>query len=406
MSSRSEYAATLGAMFGRAATGIKLGLDNMRAALALFGDPHQRIKHVVVAGTNGKGSTSTLIADALRYSDHKVGHYTSPHLLRFTERIRVDGAEVDSGRVVELYAAIASAERRLPQPLTFFEVATLMAFQVFAEDNVDLAVLEVGLGGRLDAVNVVDRVLSVITPIGIDHERYLGSTLSAIASEKAGIIARDTPCVSAPQDPIVWDVLEAQARTMNAQLLQAPPFPSTQPAGTYQRVNVATAAAALQMLRRAGFGVGVDHLARACREFRWPGRYQWLGDVLLDGAHNGHGVEALLAALDNDSQARGRPMHLVATVLADKDPAMVLEPLVKRAASVQIVPVGSIRSRSIADLRTLGHPVVGGISQALAEAGRCAASDSGFVLVAGSLFIVADALAVLTGAPRDPPIDG
>ena len=406
MSSRSEYAATLGAMFCRAATGIKLGLDTMRAALAEFGNPHERVKHVVVAGTNGKGSTSTLIAEALRHADHKVGHYTSPHLLRFTERIRVGGAELDPGRVVALYAAIASAERRLPQPLSFFEVATLMAFLVFAEDRVDIAVLEVGLGGRLDAVNVVDRVLSVITPIGIDHERYLGSTLSAIATEKAGIIQRDVPVVAAPQEPVVWDVLEAQARVMNAQLLQAPPFPSTSPPGTYQRVNVATAAAALQMLRRAGFGVGVDHLTRACREFKWPGRYQWLGDVLLDGAHNGHGVEALLTALENDPQARGRSLHLVATVLADKDPAVVLDPLTKRATSVQLVPVGSTRSRSAAELRTFGHQVAGGISQALAEAGRQASADGGFVLVAGSLFLVADALAVLTGAPRDPPIDG
>jgi dihydrofolate synthase/folylpolyglutamate synthase len=267
-------------------------------------------------------------------------------------------------------------------------------------------VLEVGLGGRLDAVNVVDRVLSVITPIGIDHERYLGSTLSAIATEKAGVIQRDVPVVSAPQSPVAWDVIEAQARTMNAPLAQAPPFPSTLPPGTYQRVNVATAAAALQVLRRAGFGVGVDHLARACREFRWPGRYQWLGDVLLDGAHNGHGVEALLTALDNDAQARSRAVHLVATVLADKDPAVVLEPLTKRAATVQLVPTGSMRSRTAAGLRGLGHPVTGGISQALVDAGRRASTDGGFVLVAGSLFLVADALAVLTGAPRDPPVDG
>ncbi len=402
---RTEYAATLGAMFARAATGTKLGLTNMRAALALFGDPQKRVRHVVVAGTNGKGSTSTLIADALRHADHKVGHYTSPHLLRFTERIRVDGAEIESGRVVTLYAAIASAERRLPQPLSFFEVATLMGLLVFAEERVDIAVLEVGMGGRLDAVNVVDRMLSVITPIGIDHERHLGSTLSAIASEKAGIIQRDVPVVSAPQDPVVWDVLEAQARMLDAPLFRAPPFPSTSPPGTYQRTNVATAAASLQMLRRAGLGVGVDHLTRACREFRWPGRYQWLGDILLDGAHNGHGVDALLTALDNDEQARGRPMHLVATVLADKDPAMILGPLAKRTASIQLVPVGSARSRSLADLEGLGHPVVGGIAQALVEASRRAGRDAGFVLVTGSLLLVADALAVMTGALRDPPID-
>ncbi len=393
-------------MYRRAAAGVKFGLDNMQAAAELLGRPHARMRHVVVAGTNGKGSTSALIADSSRRAGYRVGHYTSPHLLRFTERIRIAGHELAESRVPLMYERIAAIEPRLAQPLTFFEIATLMAFMAFAEDKVELAVLEVGLGGRLDAVNVVDRVLSVITPIGIDHEHQLGPTLSAIATEKAGIIQRGVTVVSAPQEHAAWDVIEAQARTMSAPLIKAPPFPSTSPPGAYQRVNVATAAAALEVLGGMGFAGGGNHLPAACDAFNWPGRYQWRGDVLLDGAHNGHGVAALLTSLDGDARARGRPMHLIATVLSDKDPAIVLEPLAGRASSVRLTTVGSARGRSSSELGTLGYPVAAGMTHALADAGRLARKDGGYVLVAGSLFLVADAIAVLTGAPRDPPTDG
>jgi len=400
MNGRTDYVAALGSMYGRAATGIKLGLANMRAALDLLGHPESRMRHVVVAGTNGKGSTTTLIAGALESAGHRVGRYTSPHLLRFTERIRSHGQEMAPERVAPLYERIAALEARLPQRLTFFEVATVMAFLVFAEDQVDIAVLEVGLGGRLDAVNVVSKLLSVITPIGIDHERYLGTTLSAIAAEKAGIIEPGVPVVSAPQDPEALGVIAQRAEALGAPLAVA------SAAGRYPEVNAATAALAVEKLASLGIMVGPGHFAAARARFDWPGRYQWIGAVLLDGAHNGHGVAALLAAMERDQRAADTPMHLIATVLADKDHNAILKPVAARAASVQLVPTGSDRTRSMGELATLGFPVAREVADALTIATRRAESDGGFVLVTGSLFLVADALAVLTASPRDPPIDG
>lgn len=387
-------------MYGRAATGIKLGLENMRAALALLGDPQKRMRHVVVAGTNGKGSTSTLIAEALRASGVRVGHYTSPHLLRFTERIRIAGGELSAERVAPYYERIAGIEPQLAQRLSFFEIATLMAFLAFAEDGVELAVLEVGLGGRLDAVNVVDKVLTVVTPIGLDHQLYLGNDLRQIAFEKAGIMQHGVPSVSAPLDYDAWEVLSEHARTIGSPLRVAPPLATSIP-GSYQRVNAGVAAVALDML-----GVDRSHFDAACASFAWPGRYQWLGDVLLDGAHNPHGVAALLEALEADDRARGRAMHLVATVLADKPPGAIISPLAAHARSVVLTTVGSKRTRSKAELAALGYPVAETMLEALRDARARAAADGGFVLVAGSLFLVADALAELTSAPRDPPIDG
>jgi dihydrofolate synthase/folylpolyglutamate synthase len=398
-----DYSATLGAMYGRAAGGIKLGLHAIAAALERLSNPQKRMKHIVVAGTNGKGSTSSLIASALQYSGVRVGHYSSPHLLRFTERIRVNGREISQGRVVELYARIVAVEPSLPQSLSFFEVATIMALLEFEATEVVMSVLEVGLGGRLDATNVVDKTLSVITPIGIDHEAYLGSTISAIAGEKAGIIAAGVPVVVSAQSAEADAVLLARARELGAPLIMAgpPPAGTRIPPGAYQLGNVGTAATACRVLELTD-----ENIQWASAHFDWPGRYQWFGNILLDGAHNGHGIRALLDAIALDERARNRAIHLVATVLADKDPDVVLRPLADVAASVRLAAVGSKRTRSDRELASLGFPVATDAANAIADARARALQDGGFVLVAGSLFLIADALAVLTGAERDPPIDG
>ncbi len=279
-----------------------------------------------------------------------------------------------------------------------------MALLEFEATEVVMSVLEVGLGGRLDATNVVDKTLSVITPIGIDHEAYLGSTISAIAVEKAGIIAAGVPVVVSAQSAEADAVVFARAHEVGAPLIVAgPPPPGTRiPPGAYQQVNVSTAATACRIL-----GLADESVQWACAHFNWPGRYQWLGQVLLDGAHNGHGIRALLDAIALDERARDRAIHLVATVLADKDPAIVLRPLTDVSASVRLAAVGSKRTRSDRELASFGFPVAPNAAHAITDARARAAQDGGFVLVtAGSLFLIADALAFLTGAERDPPIDG
>ena len=213
-----------------AARGMVLGLDTMRAALAASGDPQQRIPCVHVAGTNGKGSVSAFLDAALRAAGHHVGLYTSPHLHRFVERIQIDGAALDDATAARLAEDITAAiDRGALPPITFFESATLLAWRAFAEADVRFAVMEVGLGGRLDATTVCAPRVTVITRIGLDHTDRLGATLSEIAREKAGILKRDVPCVLGPdlthaRNPEARTVIEAVARSVGAPLVDTGPF--------------------------------------------------------------------------------------------------------------------------------------------------------------------------------------
>ncbi|MEL6544842.1 MAG: bifunctional folylpolyglutamate synthase/dihydrofolate synthase, partial [Myxococcota bacterium] len=190
----------------------------MRALCAELGSPEHAYRCTVVAGTNGKGSSAAALADALRRSGRRVGLFTSPHLLRFSERFRVDGAELDAQTLLEIYRRVKTADARCQRPASFFELGTAMALLAFADAGVDDAVLEVGLGGRLDATNVVPRALSMITAVGMDHQVYLGDTLEAIAGEKAGIIEPEVPVVMAPQAPAAERVIRARALELGAEL--------------------------------------------------------------------------------------------------------------------------------------------------------------------------------------------
>ncbi len=421
------YAAALKALFARTNQGIKLGLEPMRAALGALGHPERAARHVIVAGTNGKGSTSLLLALALSAAGHRVGHYTSPHLLRFTERIRVDGRELARSEVPRLLDLVLRAEGACERPLTFFELVTAMALVAFAEAGVELAVLEVGMGGRLDATNVVDKLLAVITPVDFDHMHFLGDTLAKIAFEKAGVISEHGIVVHGRQKPEALEVIERVAAERDARVVPAagvlrerarllvavtPPLPlAAWPPGAYQRDNVATAVTALRELASLGVSCPDDAIARAAASFRWPGRYDWLDGrvpTLLDGAHNPAGIQALLAALAEDPRARGRPLHVVATVLRDRPPAEMLPPLAARAKTLHLSPVASARSRTTSELAALwpaarAHADLG---SALSAAESAAGADGGVVVACGSLFLVGEALAILKGEAKDPAVDG
>ena len=285
----ARYQEALADLYQRTTQGIKLGLDNTHQLLRALGNPHHQMRHVVVAGTTGKGSTSSLLSQVLVEAGIETGLYTSPHLLRFTERIRVNGEEISRDKVLEYYQRIRAVEDQCDALPTFFEIATAMALLCFAEAKVEIAVMEVGLGGRLDSTNVVKKSLSIITPSALDHVHILGDNLAQIASEKAGIISRDAPALTAPQSPEALQVLQ---ETANRHQTTLHAVPNTDYDGAtirlhghgsghnldfrgpdYQAANITTVASSLPLLRDQGWQIEWHHLARALENWQWRGRY-------------------------------------------------------------------------------------------------------------------------------------
>jgi dihydrofolate synthase/folylpolyglutamate synthase len=388
--------------------GVELGLSRMQAACSRFDHPEQRLQAVHVAGTNGKGSVCAMLAAMARASGRRVGMYTSPHLCRFNERIQVDGESVGH----DVLAPILADVLERAQDLTFFEAATLTAFVAFAALKVDLAVVEVGLGGRLDATNVLPSPrATAITRIAIDHVDRLGHDIASIAREKAGIIKRGAPLVVGPLAADAARVIDDVARSAGVAALRAldsdrirslvrehPPAL----AGAHQIENAAVAAALAEIAE-------IDHraVAEGLAAVRWPGRMETIctpdGDVLLDSAHNPDGTKALAAELHH----RGRPSPSVALVfgtMADKNWTEML---------AQLAPAADHRVYVAPEGRTPTDPAAmaaarSGTTAASVEAGISAArglvGNSGLVVVTGSIFLVAAARAKLLGLERDPPV--
>ena len=390
---------------------MRFGLERMERALDALGHPERRFPVLHVGGTNGKGSTCAMAAAALAEAGHAVGLYTSPHLVRFNERIAVRGAEISDA---ELDLAIAEIRRACPwhdgggeERLTYFEFATLAGLVHFARAGVDVAVVEVGLGGRFDATNAIRGRVTAIARINLDHTQLLGDTFEQIAFEKAGIFKPGVPAVvHAHQPPGALETLRAEAQRRGAPFVVAAPSWEGPVAlrGPHQRGNAALAAAALRALAREGVAVGEEAIARGIAGARWPGRLEELGGVLLDGAHNPDGAAALAAALP--ALHPGRPVELVFGVLSDKDHAGMLRALAPAARRLHLVAPATPRARAAEDLlagaRALGveADVHGGLAEAIACARR-AASDGALVCVAGSLYLVGEARAQL-GAPGQP----
>lgn len=371
--------------------GIKLGLDNIRRLLAELGNPERALAIIHVAGTNGKGSTCAMLDSISRASGRRTGLYTSPHLVHFGERIRVDGAKIssdDSARIISRIRDLTTGWEQLP---TFFEVVTALALTYFAEQKCELVVLETGMGGRLDATNATLPRASVITPIALDHTQWLGDTLAKIATEKAGIIKPGVPVVSAPQEPEATKVLKQAAAVQGSSIQFVEDAWSDGEIGlrgAFQRQNAAVAIAALQA---AGVGVTIEEIRMGLRDVRWPGRFQMLeGGVVLDGGHNPQACHQLVA---NWREEFGEEKAtLIFGALADKDYAEMLKiirPIVKR---ITFVPVKSERA---CDPGALAHlwPAPAQVATSL-PAALASCSDRP-LLIAGSLFLVGEACEVL-----------
>ncbi len=395
-----DYDDVLAYLYGlEARRGWDLKLERVRRALVRLGSPERAYPSLLVAGTNGKGSTAALVHAALSAAGRRVGLFTSPHLVHFAERIRIGDAEISPAEVVagvERIRAVAPPEET---GLTFFEMATLLALLAFAERGVDAAVLEVGLGGRLDATNAVEPLASAIVSIGLDHEDYLGSGLASIAREKAGVMRPGRATVlGADLRPEAAAALEAVAGRTGARLVRAAADPGPEVelalAGAHMRRNAAVAGALLEELAAVepGLRVSPEERRRGFASVRWPGRLAVVGRdplVLCDGAHNREAVEALLAALPGVCGAR-RP-GLVFGALADKPWREMAARLAEVAAEVVVVPVPHPRAvapevvaTAFPPGRVSVHPASS--AEAVLELTR---RDAGRpILVTGSLFLV------------------
>jgi dihydrofolate synthase/folylpolyglutamate synthase len=404
---------------------IKLGLERVEETLEALGHPERRVPALHVAGTNGKGSTCAFASAVLHAAGHRVGLYTSPHLVRVNERIRVGGVEISDevfGRrileVLERHPAAATS-------LTYFEFGTVVAFWHFAREAVDVAVLEVGLGGRLDATTACQPLVTAITPVSFDHTEYLGHTLGAIAGEKAGILKPGVPVVVGRQEPEALAAIEHRAEEVGApvllegrdlSLVARPEGRLTYEGpslslegltlglrGEHQRGNAAVALAALEQLSSRGVPVSPAAARTGLAEARWPGRLEELGGsppVLLDGAHNPAGVEVLLAGLR--SLYPGRQVHCVFGVVADKDRGPMLRALLPSCTSVHLTPLDTPRSldpgRYLDEARALCADVCAWPSLDAALAGaRARAAPGDVILCTGSLFLVGSVRARLGG---------
>ena len=303
--------------------GMRPGLDAIRGACAALGDPQRRIPAIHVAGTNGKGAVCAILDAVLLSAGLRVGRYTSPHLVRLNERFFLDGAPIDDltlERAADRVARLQGSESEL----TFFEALTAVAFLVYAEAKVDFAVFETGLGGRLDATNVCEPRLCVITRVGLDHCDWLGDTVEKIASEKAGIIKPGVPVVLGANEPSVRAVVEARAKKVGAPFVYAPNIASESEipddfslAGSFNRENAVTAIAALKVLGKCGCSAWTAASAVSLKGFSdvvWPGRFQRVGRFIVDGAHNPPAARALASALCELPKMGTVPMEKAGTV--------------------------------------------------------------------------------------------
>ena len=381
-------------LFGTQQRGIKLGLDNIRRLLSALGEPQKALRFIHVAGTNGKGSVCAMLDSICRTAGVKTGLFTSPHLVRFNERIQVNGVSIDDEAVVRGIHHIQCLidEERHP---TFFEITTALAFDHFRRHSVELVVLETGLGGRLDATNVVDPLVAVLTSIDLDHQKWLGHTLSEIATEKGGIIKPGVSVVSGPQFAEVRTVLEQIAAERSASLSYAE-VPVQDLfiglAGSYQRTN---AAIAIQALRKAGIKVNPETLREGLENVLWPGRFQRVGErIILDGAHNPAASKCLVQTwMECVGQQRAT---IIFGGLRDKDLAAMAAILSRIAKRFLIVPIRSQRAASPTEIQSL-MPKHLPIAQCASpeQALDLANHFDGPILVTGSLFLVGEFLAIL-----------
>jgi dihydrofolate synthase/folylpolyglutamate synthase len=393
--------------------GAKFGLTNTFKLAELAGNPHNRLRFIHVAGTNGKGSTCAMLESIYRASGLRVGLFTSPHLVGFSERIQVNRRQIPEQEVARLVEQMRPLLQQFPQEdhPTFFEVVTVMALQYFAAEKCDLVIWETGLGGRLDATNIVRPLASIITNIQYDHQKYLGESLASIAAEKAGIIKPGIAVITGTDAPEALEVIRAKAVELGSPLEVVPRDEARRSAldslpllGEHQKMNAAVALATVRALQNV-FPCDEEVITFGLSKVHWPGRLQLVTrssgqKVLLDGAHNVSGAESLVAALKTYFPER-KPV-LILGVLRDKDWSHMCETLAPQASRIILVPVQSERTaepHGLAEACRRANPHAqiiegGSLAEALAATG-----DNEFVAIAGSLYLIGEAMELLHLSP-------
>lgn len=406
------------------ADGYKPGLETSLALDKLYKEPHRRFRIIHIAGTNGKGSTAHLLASCLQRCGYRVGLFTSPHLVDFRERIRVNGRKISRSYVMQWVSEYQKKDLGGLQP-SFFELTSTMAFDYFAWRNVNVAVIETGLGGRLDSTNIVTPELSIITNIGLEHQQFLGNTLEEIASEKAGIIKHGQPVVIGRAEGVVRDVFEREAKRLYADIRFAQDRPEVLSAkhtdgvlrietvnygtldceltGDYQIENTNTVLTALNMLKRLKYRIREkavhEGFAHVIENTGLMGRWMRLGThplVICDSAHNPAGIEQVIKQLKHEDYKR---LHMVMGFMADKDVKSILN-LLPNDAVYYFTQAQTSRSMTVEQLQALAAKcgiegsIYNNVSEAL-DAARKQANDEDLIYVGGSMYVLAELLTAL-----------
>jgi dihydrofolate synthase / folylpolyglutamate synthase len=427
--SPSLYQESIDYLFGLQKYGIKFGLNCTKNILIRLGNPHRRLRCIHIAGTNGKGSTAAMLSSMLKQQGLRVGLYTSPHLVRFTERFRINDKEVSPERIIEVFRHVRQVIDDA-EPPTFFEAVTAMAFQYFAEEEVEWAIVEAGMGGRMDATNVMQPQVSVITNVSMDHEEFLGSTLGAIAREKAGIIKNRVPVVTGARQPLVQAILKATCLRLESPIFRlGKDFRAKRNAdgslryeglmrrfsslalnlaGGHQIHNAALALATLEVLENyRALSLDPETIPEGMLQVHWPARLEILQKsplILLDGAHNPEGAECLRDALKQLFPKRR--LHLVLGIMADKDLRGILRKLLPRAETVIFTQPKYARAANPEALRRLARPylqrlyVIPDPESAIQQAKSFAAPED-VICIAGSLYFAGE-VKELFGEPVHP----
>jgi dihydrofolate synthase/folylpolyglutamate synthase len=390
--------------------GANFGLETTFKLAARVGDPQQKLRFIHVAGTNGKGSTCAMLEGIYRAAGLRTGLFTSPHLVSFRERIQVNRQLIPEADIIRLVGELRAATGDLET--TLFEFATVMALKYFAEQKCDVVIWETGLGGRLDATNIVTPLASVITNIAFDHQQWLGDTLEKIAAEKAGIIKPGIPVLTATENAPALAVIKSTARERNSpcvslgqEVIAHFPYPTALP-GAHQKINAALAVATVNLLR-SHIAVNEAQIREGLAGVQWLGRLQLIQTpdgrrILLDGAHNLAGAEALQMALRGDFA--GSTPVLIFGALADKQWMDICRTLAPLAKKIFTVPVASPRTADAGELAAVFSSANSGAiveAKASLSAALEANHDEPFILITGSLYLVGEALELLGAAPSD-----
>ncbi|MGM0426637.1 MAG: bifunctional folylpolyglutamate synthase/dihydrofolate synthase [Thermodesulfobacteriota bacterium] len=413
-----RYQEAVNRLYGLQKYGIKFGLSKTTNLLQKFGNPQAGQRYIHIAGTNGKGSVAAFIGSILQEAGLKVGLYSSPHLVRFTERFRINNREMDQDTATELIEALDAVFVQ-EEPPTFFEATTAMALIYFAREKTDVSILEVGMGGRLDATNVITPMVSGITSIGMEHREFLGDRLTDIAAEKAGIIKPGVDVITSASQPAVVDLLQATALQKDAQLWRVGKeiryratrsgFHYTGPGlglkgvtlglkGTFQNRNAALALGIVERLIQKGYAISPKNIIDGLAHTHWPGRMQVVNPsplIIIDGAHNPAAIRSLAASVCKEF--RYRRMILVIGVMADKALYPVLKGIVPLADYIIYTRPAYARAappeRLMATAAPLGKPGETAVTLSLGlNRAREMADSRDMILVCGSLFTVGEAL--------------